>query len=512
MPLKQMLKQIDLCIVSNLALEPFLSPLLTRAFERSSVAVSFHYIGWEEALNGQAELQGCSLLAVVQNLDTQYPDWHELSGAFDDLQDKLVSEAKKVYKTLKGLATCPVLWFGYEGEGNPLFHVCGSLADYHRFVAAVNWEIFLQLGGEDVYLDMRHLVASIGLKNAFDANNRYRWNMPYSLKMLQAMAEEIHKQYCIFSGLTKKCLVLDCDGVLWGGTLAEDGASKILLGNEGLGFQYQEFQRFLLYLYRRGVLLAICSKNDLQDVLEVFRTHSGMLLREHHIACFQVNWESKVSNIRRISEKMGIGLDQMVFVDDAESELAAVRELLPEVLTIPYCRNSVYEALSCFSLRSKIDPAQVERRMDTYRTNRKREDLRKNSANLEAYQLKLDTHIDIHPALLSETARISELSQRANRCTNGKRYSSAEILACLEDPAYRLFSVCVSDKFSDLGLVGAMGIRENMLDFFVLSCRALGRGVEDVMNTYVKELGITEIDFISTEKNGLIKELLLEKI
>ena len=123
--------------------------------------------------------------------------------------------------------------------------------------------------------------------------------------------------------------------MLWGGILSEDRIENIKLGGNGWGRIYQDFQRFVLSLYYHGVILAICSKNDLPDVLRMFHEHSEMIMREEYIACFQVNWEDKPSNIQKIAEKLNIGLDSMVFVDDSPVEIEAVKAILPKVTTIP---------------------------------------------------------------------------------------------------------------------------------------------------------------------------------
>ena len=146
---------------------------------------------------------------------------------------------------------------------------------------------------------------------------------------MEAAVKEIQKQYFIEQGITKKCLVLDCDNVLWGGILSEDGIENIKLGGSGFGRTYQDFQRFVLSLYYHGVILAVCSKNDLPDVMNMFHEHSEMILKEEHIACFQVNWENKPDNIRRIAETLNIGLDSMVFLDDSPVEIEAVKSILP---------------------------------------------------------------------------------------------------------------------------------------------------------------------------------------
>lgn len=227
-----------------------------------------------------------------------------------------------------------------------------------------------------LFIDLKHLIAEVGISNAYDSKSKYRWNAPYSKILIEAAVKEIHKQYLIEKGITKKCLVLDCDNVLWGGILSEDGIENIKLSGSGFGRVYQDFQRFVLSLYYHGVILAVCSKNDLSDVLTMFRKHSEMILKEEQIACFQVNWEDKPSNIQKIAEKFNIGLDSIVFVDDSPIEIEAVKTMLPEVTTILFKQDMDYDQFSCFNLKSNVNIANIDKRNETYRTNGFREELK----------------------------------------------------------------------------------------------------------------------------------------
>lgn len=500
--------KIHICVISNITLEPFLFPLLHETFSDVTFSLKLTAIRLEEVFTKSIDIRGCDLIVVLPNLEAQCPNWYCAQTQSVVFKEQLIHNAETLYKYLKQHLTCPVLWFGYEGENNPVLNTCGSVMSSHNIVNDVNVRLSSMFDKGDVVLDTRHLIASVGLANAYNNKNKYRWNTPYSTLMMRAIANEIYMQYRILHGISKKCLIIDCDGVLWGGILAEDGIARIVLGNEGFGRTYQDFQRFLLSLYQRGVLLAICSKNDLQDVIDVFHNHSGMILREENIACFQVNWESKEKNIRRIADTLRIGLDSIVFVDDTEAEIATVQSLLPKVMSIYFRYENIYAALTCFCLPDMVDSILVEQRMETYRTDFKRNNLRINCVSDEEYKQELETHIEIHQAKLSEATRIAEISQRTNRCTNGMRYSVSEVIDNLSNPNYRLYSVCISDRFSDLGLVGVIGLNNSTLEIFALSCRAFGRGVEDDMLTYIKKQGVTKSVFLATGKNdGLLESL-----
>lgn len=259
------------------------------------------------------------------------------------------------------------------------------------------------------------------------------------------------------------------------------------------------------------MILTVCSKNDMSDVMRMFREHSEMILKEEHIACFQVNWNNKADNIRKISDILNIELHSMVFIDDSNFEVELVKQLLPEVTTIKYKRDTVYGKLSCFNLKSDVDIDKIRQRNNTYKTNEQRVKLKDSSKSFENYLNLLDMKIDIHPTLQMEYARVAELTQRTNKCTNGKRYTVANIKERTSLGVIKLYSVCVSDCFSDLGLVGAFEIEGESLTLFSLSCRALGRKVEQKMAEYIlSNHQIDNVVFKSTDKNDGLKLLLLK--
>lgn len=317
----------------------------------------------------------------------------------------------------------------------------------------------------------------------------------------------------IHKGITKKCLVLDCDGVLWGGILSEDGIEGIYLGSSGFGRRFQDFQRFLLDLYYHGVILAVCSKNDEADVLRVFREHSGMILKEQHIACFKSNWKNKPDNIKMIAQELNIGIDSIVFVDDSLFEIEAVKAILPEIVTIQIKNNMTYDAFSCFNLRSENNITNIEQRNNTYRTNCLRESMRAQYDDYADYLRALNIRIDIHKILPDEYRRISELTQRANKCTNGKRYTLDEVKERAVNADVSFYSVSVSDCFSDLGIVGAVEVEFQTLTLFCLSCRAMGREIEKEMLKYiVQNHCVNNISFKPTGKNDSLLKLIEKSV
>ena len=497
--------RLYIAVVSNIVLEPYFDPMAKQYFGENPVVFPIPFGEHIEA-EYQTQLASANLIVVWLNLENLFELY--FNAAKQNL-DEAVALYKKLYADLISVSHAKILWFLFEDYTIPLSAIIGH--GYHSFADKINFELRDTLCDQVSFIDLKHLIAEVGISNAYDSKSKYRWNAPYSKILIEAAIKEIHKQYLIEKGITKKCLVLDCDNVLWGGILSEDGIENIKLSGSGFGRVYQDFQHFVLSLYYHGVILAVCSKNDLSDVLTMFRKHSEMIFKEEQIACFQVNWEDKPSNIQKIAEKLNIGLDNMVFVDDSPIEIEAVKAMLPEVTAILFKRDMEYEQFSCFNLKSNVSIADIDKRNETYRTNEFREELKAKYTDYADYIAALEIKMDIHEAVQIEFSRLSELTQRTNKCTNGRRYTIAEIKERITSEAVKLYSVSVSDRFSDLGLVGAIEVESDALTLFSLSCRALGRKVEEKMIEFISDkYRIKKIEFESTGKNESVKTLLSE--
>ena len=505
-------KNMNISIISDIIFNPYFIPSIKEHFDEMVKIYPIPY-GEQSEDEHRKQLEKSEIIVIWLNLESSYLracDALYSQFSYDQqIIDQVVASCKQFYTDISSCSNAPILWFLFEDYFNKLPVVTGYL--YNALVDSINAELSGVLKNDVSFIDLKHLIAEVGIPNAYDAKSKYRWNAPYSKILIEAAVKEIHKRYLIEKGITKKCLVLDCDNVLWGGILSEDGIENLKLGGRGVGRVYQDFQRFVLSLYYRGVILTVCSKNDLSYVLTVFHEHSEMVLKEEQIACFQVNWEDKPRNIKKIAEKLNIGLDSMVFVDDSPVEIEAVKAMLPEVTAILFKRDMDYEQFSCFNLKSNVSIADIDKRNETYRTNGFREKLKAKYTDYADYITALEIKMDIHEAVPIEFSRISELTQRTNKCTNGRRYTVTEIKERINSEAVKLYSVSVSDRFSDLGLVGAIEVEGDVLTLFSLSCRALGREVEEKMIEFISDkYQIKKIEFESTYKNESVKTLLSE--
>ena len=490
-------------VISNIVLDPFFSFSVRSLFGGNTRII----VTQLEDCNGESVqklFENSDIIIVWLNFEYELPNtWNLLYSntiSEQDLINRIISRCNQLYSNIQGFKKSQILWFLFEDYYYKFSDIVGNSCN--SVIDRINDLLKHILKNNVTYVDLKRLIAKIGINQAYDQKNKYRWNSPYSSELIHLAVKEIYKCYAIHRGITKKCLVLDCDNVLWGGILSEDGIENIRLGTSGIGREFLDFQRFVLSLYYHGVIIAICSKNDLPDVLTVFREHSDMLLKEDHIACFQVNWDNKPENIKLISDILNIGLDSIVFVDDSPVEVEAVKSILPDVTALLYERDLIYEKLACFHLKNDIDITTIEKRNHTYQTVMARNALKTKYESYDDFIEALEIKIDIHKAVLSEYTRISELTQRANRCTNGKRYTVSEISDRVLLMGNIMYSVTASDRFSDLGLIGVIEVECNTLTLFCLSCRVLGRRMEDRMIQFIKSNhSVKNINLYLTGKN-----------
>lgn len=373
-----------------------------------------------------------------------------------------------------------------------------------------------------VYIaDIENLKSIAGYQNFIDNRNWYIARLPYSQKALRMIAREYAKFIRALKGRTKKCLVLDCDNTLWGGIVGEDTINKIQIGSTYPGCIYAEFQQSVLNMYRRGILLAICSKNNENDVLEVFSKHPDMILKNEHFVAKKINWNDKVSNIREIAKDLNIGIDSLVLVDDNPFEINYVRQMLPEVEVIPFKTPNGHfyrDILFKSGLFDTVAFSEEDRtRSELYRGDQCRQVLKSESRSLEDFYKDLQMELVIKNADQFAIPRIAQLTQKTNQFNlTTKRYSESQIADFARSPDWRVRYLEVKDRFGTNGIVGVAILRFNeenaIIDSFLMSCRIIGRSIEDAFLSDCIECAKDRMcktitgQFIPTKKNVLVQE------
>lgn len=342
----------------------------------------------------------------------------------------------------------------------------------------------------DIYFVNSNLIKEkLGIQNYYD--NRYWFiaKSPFSLDAAKEFAIEHWKVINSLLGKTKKCLVLDCDNTLWGGILGEDGFDKIKIGKTYPGNMYLDFQRHILNLYNKGVILAINSKNNEDDVMEVFDNHPDMLLRRKHFACIYANWENKADNIKNIAIDLNIGTDSLVFIDDSEFECNFVKEKIPEVevINLPKEAYKYSEILLNCGLFDKLSYTQEDKtRGELYKVEVDRKKLRTKFTDIDSYYKSLEMVITIESVNEFTIPRVSQLTQRTNQFNlTTKRYSEDDIKFFMNSDNYEVLVLTLSDKFGDMGIVGVLILDFSVtnvakIDSLMMSCRVIGRQVENI--------------------------------
>jgi FkbH-like protein len=379
---------------------------------------------------------------------------------------------------------------------------------------------------KNVYLvDEERVQSHCGKARATDPRMWFTARMPWSEEVLGGLSREYMRYVAASHGLTRKCIVVDLDNTLWGGVVGEDGASGIQLGSEAPGNAYVALQNELEKLSRRGVLLAICSKNNLEDALPVLESHPEMVLRMSHFAAVRINWASKPTNIREIARELNIGLDSLVFLDDNPVERAAVRSELPEVLApeLPSdpagYRRALLEVMGAFDALTLTTEDRERNRL--YAEQRLRQESKaqlEQGGSLDDYLADLAITVEIEEANDVSLPRIAQLTGKTNQFNlTTRRYTVAEI-SHKQSAGARVLSARVRDRFGDNGLTAVAIIESDSasvwsIDTLLLSCRVMGRGIETTLLSYIVDMArqsgvrLLRGSYLPTAKNSVVRSL-----
>lgn len=338
-----------------------------------------------------------------------------------------------------------------------------------------------------VRIDLAALQREFGAQRAIDLRTWYLFRQPYSEAFFAEMGRLIGRTLASTRRSARKCLVLDADNTLWGGVLGEEGIGGIRLGDEFPGSAYRDLQRLALHWRRQGVFLAVSSKNDPNDVTEVFRNHDGMILRENDVSVFVVNWRPKSEAVVDVARRLNIGLESLVFVDDSPYEIAEVSERHPEVMCIlvpPEPERLVATLRSARPFDWLEITAEDRARADRTAVEAQREILRAELPEAD-FIARLGVQVDAFPVDELSIARVTQLINKTNQFNlTTPRLSIDEVRTLAVDIGAVFRAAKVSDRFGEYGLT-CVGCAKPVgggecwsLDIFLLSCRVLGRGVE----------------------------------
>ncbi len=336
----------------------------------------------------------------------------------------------------------------------------------------------------------------------------------YSPEFLQAYAEELARVARADLGLAKKALILDLDDTLWGGVVGDDGISALRLGGAYPGSAYQELQRLARDLMTQGVMLAICSKNDEAVALEALTTHPEMVLTQDSFVAIQANWNPKPDNMRVITERLNLGVDATVFVDDNPAERGLMRQLLPDVTTVDLPADPAGYAtqLAARGEFNLLELTEEDRnRTKLYQARSQRAELEHSADSVEEFLADLGSTLRIESLGPLNVSRIAQLFGKTNQFNmSGRRYSEDDIARCQAEGTSAFFGARLTDRFGDNGLISAVALNRNndtwSIDNLVLSCRVFSRNVEHAIVGLILRAARTTATavaacFVETPKN-----------
>jgi FkbH-like protein len=377
-------------------------------------------------------------------------------------------------------------------------------------------------GGAALLVDCDHLSGVVGKERWHDARFWHHAQQAIAPAVLPRYAAEAAAVLAAAFGRARKCLVLDLDNTLWGGVAGDDGAAALEIGETPRGEAFVAFQRYVQALGRRGVLLAVCSKNDAGNAREPFEKRPEMVLRLEDFSAFVANWEDKATGLRAIARKLNIGLDALVFADDSAGERELVRRFCPEVAVVdlPEDPADFVQALDSRRLFETAAVSSEDRgRAAHFAAEAERAALQERAPDLGSFLRGLEMRAEAGPFLEADVARVTQLVNKTNQFNlTTRRTTEAEVRALLADPAAWTLSVRLADRLGDYGLISAVVARRRgddlEIETWLMSCRVLGREVEKlVFNKLVeaaRAAGAKAVvgRYLPTAKNALVKDLL----
>lgn len=490
---------------------------------------------WEADFN-QVERQvfdpESELYAFQPELVILFRSSHKLLGRYNKLKpeqhESLADTELQLIGDLKEALTAqlnvPVIYFNYSEIDDSVFGNFASQtpSSFIFQLRKLNYELMkLATSTSNLFLlDLSTIQNQLGKPLFFTPSIYINTEMVLSMDALPAVANRTVDLVATLKGRIRKCVILDLDNTTWGGIIGDDGMENIQVGSLGIGKAFSEFQYWVKKLKQRGIIIAVCSKNNEDTAKEPFEKHPDMVLKLDEIAVFTANWENKPDNIRQIQSILNIGFDSMVFLDDNPFERNIVRENIPGIIVpeLPEDPADYLEFLYALNLFETVSfTAEDTERTKLYQVEAQRSIIQQKFTNEDDFLQSLAMVSKVEPFNKFNTPRVAQLSQRSNQFNlRTVRYAESDIEMLGLSDDHLTFSFTLEDKFGDNGLIGVIILRKEdkdtaFIDTWFMSCRVLKRGMEHFMlNTIVaaaKVKGYVYLkgEYIPTAKNGMVK-------
>lgn len=525
------LPTLRIAILRNIMLEPLVTYLRYGVLKlgfHAQVTLGGYDTVFQEAVSGSPTVYDAKTDAILVFLHLEGISW-DLARNYNTLSSqaieaemaRLTDHCRAIVQNLRAKSSAMILWHGFLPPTYPALGIFDGQSETGQRDTIQRLNLALRAVVSAVpnayFIDMGLCLARVGERHFFDERYWHMGRAPFTLEACAEIAHENLKFLRARSGKNKKCIVLDCDNTIWGGIVGEEGLTGIKLGTTSPGSAYAEFQQQVLDLHHRGIILALCSKNNEADVWEVFQNHPGSVLKRHHIAAWRINWQDKPTNIRELAVELNIGLDSMVFIDDSPFEVNLVRQALPDVEVMHLPAEKIFSArhqLASCGLFDTLTVSQEDRtRGSMLNAEAARKQLMNAGTDLHTYYHSLAMQLVLFFADAASIKRVAQLTQKTNQFNlTTRRYSDADIDRFVANADTDVLCIQLMDKFGDFGIIGVCILRyerdQACFDTFLLSCRALSRGVEDVLLiqalVLAKRRGATVAvgEYYATQKNG----------
>lgn len=529
------MKELKIAFLANFTITGLAEALKVKCFEEEIFTQTYvspynQYV--QEILNDSSELYrfAADIIFVVLDKDPLLENFCSfpyhlndkerekfIKQKFDEVKDLILKLKKTTAKIVVNNLTIP----DYSSRG-----ILESKENFgvRKCIRYFNDLLELQSKNDPqlFIFDFNLFSSKIGYKHVFDEKLSYMGDMRVSPDALVELSTHYLAYILPLVSLNKKCMVLDLDNTLWGGVIGEDGLAGIKLGPDTEGRPFLNFQKRILELFERGIIMAINSKNNPEDVRDVFNNHPYMLLKEHHFACIKTNWQDKATNMLEIAKELNIGLDSLVFLDDDKTNRELIRKIVPEVAVIdlpedPVLYTKTIEELNLFSTFNLTEDD--TRRGEMYIQQIKRKEFEASFSDVATFLRQLNIKLTINNGDKENSARISQLTQKTNQFNlTTKRYLEEDIINFIGSANSIIKYIKVGDRFGDYGITGVIIINKDEseweIDTFLLSCRILGKNIEfSLMENIIEEAlskGVSKLSakFIPSKKNIPAKNFL----
>ena len=467
---------------------------------RHGVAIEVIEGGYSSALQDASdpasELRTANLNMALVATDARLLGLDIATASGEEAQAKVEAAFQRLTRIIEGMrpaVSSAILVQSIAAPFEPLFGSFDRAEAGSPFAMVESFNLrlaALAAEGRIVLVDIARLAASVGLEHWDEPRHWHASKLSFSPSMIPVYGDVVARTVAAVLGKARKCLVLDLDNTLWGGVIGDDGVAGIVLGQgSASGEAFIAIQRMALELRNRGIVLAVCSKNEDEAARLPFREHPDMLLREDHIAVFQANWTDKAANLRAIAEALNIGVDALVFLDDNPAERAQVRRELPAVAVpeIPEDPALYPRMVAAAGYFEAVAFSNEDReRAGYYQANALRTASLQATGDMDSYLASLDMVCTIGRVDPVSRPRVAQLINKSNQFNlTTRRYSEAEVAAAEADPRRHAIQIRLADTFGDNGLISVV-IADHVgstwdIDTWLMSCRVLGRRVEEAV-------------------------------